>query len=694
MESEPESRVDHLVNIAKVRLGEFKMLRFGAAVFAILSVLTSAHMGAARPWRMADAAHVAQINDVQVSPDGRFVIYDVVKIDLAADQFSDAYFVAEAKTGNSRALTLGKRDVTNPRWSPDQSRIEFLSAVKNGTLQLWTVSSQGGAARQLTHAANSIASYAWSPDGRAIAATEFKQNGDDQDKQPTFVWLDPNSDIAAAGIPAQRTVWLIDARTGAQRRLINDAYSYGSAAQSPDPSWSADGTQVAVVRQPTPYYNDYEREKYVSIDVAHGTARSVAAQTFFALPSTAPPVYSPTGRRLAFVHTWDGTLAAREDVFVDGHDISAGFDHDFWTCASSQVQWSGGSVIASTMDGVSVGLYRLSPVDGAPQHLTPAGGSVQRFSASADGKMIAYVYSTPVRLPEVYVMRSDGTQPRQLTHVQHLPAALDIAKTQLIAWKAEDGHTLVGQLTLPASASSRTPLVVQPHGGPQCADDLSFNPFVQYLATNGYGVLRPSPHGSDGYGDWSYKAIVNDWGETPMRDVMVSVDEVVAKKLADPRHLFIDGDSYGGYLTTWIVTHTDRFRAAVAGVPVTDLRLDYTLSQSSNITKRFFGRRPTAANDERLRSESPQTYARSMNTPLLLQSGLKDRQAPFPQALEFYKTLVDYGKSVKMVGYPAAGHGPDDPAGNIDWFEQVAGWFQAHGGIKIPDALLPPRQRK
>jgi dipeptidyl aminopeptidase/acylaminoacyl peptidase len=140
------------------------------------------------------------------------------------------------------------------------------------------------------------------------------------------------------------------------------------------------------------------------------------------------------------------------------------------------------------------------------------------------------------------------------------------------------------------------------------------------------------------------------------------------------------------------VTHTDRFRAAVAAIPVTDLLLDYTLTQSPNIQRRFFGQKPIADNQTVLMDQSPVKHARSLHTPLLLVAGLKDTQAPYTQTIEFFKILREEGKDVALLAYPNAGHGPDDPRGALDWTAHIAGWFAAHGGISIGDAIPPPER--
>jgi dipeptidyl aminopeptidase/acylaminoacyl peptidase len=270
-----------------------------------------------------------------------------------------------------------------------------------------------------------------------------------------------------------------------------------------------------------------------------------------------------------------------------------------------------------------------------------------------------------------------------------IPADLTIATTRYFTWPDASGHTLHGQLTLPSpAAASSAPLIVEPHGGPQCATAIGFDAVGQYLATNGYAWFRPDPPGSDGYGDWSYKAIVGNWGPLPMSADLAGVDAVLASGVGDSKRTFIEGGSYGGYLTSWIVTHSDRFRAAVAEVPVTDLELDYALSESPNITRRFFGAKPML-DPAALARQSPLDYVAQERTPLLLIVGLRDTRAPYVQAIEFYKALAENGAPVQILADPQAGHGPNDPQGVVAWWSSTVAWFARYGGIPIPDGKLP-----
>jgi dipeptidyl aminopeptidase/acylaminoacyl peptidase len=644
---------------------------------ALASIVTTA-AATARPWTLKDATQAPFMDDVQLSPNGAVALVEIDRTNLAKNAFETQYERVSLGTGVAAALP---DDLVHPRWSPGSNAIAWIGLTGGGASLVLT-DAYGRHRRVLRNGGDDIRTFAWSPDGRTIAAIETPHQPPAAGR---LFWLTPESDYRGTR-PARRSLWLVDLSSGRQREITHDSWSYGGPETDHDPSWSQDGSRVAVVRQPTPVYGDFEHAQYVIVSLRDGSLTQVVSHPFFAYPGSAAPVFGPGGA-IAYTHTWDGELASREDVFVDGRDVSAALDRDLWSCSNGSMAWQSGLLLMNLLDGVALRLYLLDPSGGAaPRALTPDDGSVVAYSIARDGT-IAYVWTTGERLPELFV-RTRAGQTRQVTHLLRLPADLETSTTRAFTWSDGAGHTLHGLLTLPPGAASSAPLIVEPHGGPQCADAIGFNGIAQYLASNGYAYFRPDPPGSDGYGDWSYKAIVGNWGPLPMAADLAGVDAVLSGGLADPKRTFVEGGSYGGYLTSWIVTHSDRFRAAVAQVPVTNLELEYTLTESPNILRRFFGQKPTT-DPALLAAQSPQSYVTQERTPLLLVIGLRDTRAPYVGAIEFYKALLENGAPVRLLADPLAGHGPDDPQGSIDWWSATIAWFARYGGIPIPDGKLP-----
>jgi dipeptidyl aminopeptidase/acylaminoacyl peptidase len=634
----------------------------------------------ARAWTLNDTTTTKFIDDVRISPDGTHALIDVATADAKTNTFAETESLVTLSDGTIAPMPAG---LHSPRWSPGGSTIAWLRPAKSGADAIVITNARGASLHALTAGARSVLTFAWSPDGRHIAAVETALAA--ASNASRVHWMTPESDYRNTA-PLQRNLYVIDVASKSERALTRDSWSYGGPVTDHDPSWSADGSRIASVRQPSPLYGDFEHAQYVTIDVRSGAVHDIVGHAFFAYPGSVPPLFAPTGDAIAFAHTWDGLLPSREDLYVGDRDVTASLDRDLWSCGAGSAQWQSTDLIAGLMDGVSIRLYRVGPAGAAPQALTSRDGSVEAFSAAPGGR-IAYSWATPTTPTELYVL-DPGKAPRQITHIATLHD-LPVATTRYVEWNAPDGRTLHGQLTLPLGVDpASAPLVVEPHGGPQCSDDSSLDGFAQYFATNGYAFFRPDPRGSDGYGDWSYKAIVGNWGEGPGADDLAGVDAVLASGVGSKDKLYIEGGSYGGYLTSWITTHDHRFKAAVAEVPVTNLLLEYTLSESPNIVRRFFGAKP-ALDQALMGRESPITYANDERTPLLVMIGLLDTRAPYAQAIEFYKTVAENGTETRLFADDKAGHGPNDPRGTILWQQAIAAWLVMHGAPAIPDAEMP-----
>lgn len=634
----------------------------------------------ARPWTLADLGAGRFVSAVHLAPGGDRFIYSVTWTDPQTHQERQTWYLRSAGRADDTALDI-PADATrdDPEWSPAGDALAWTADGR-----LWRYDLATRKPRALTDGVRAVRTFAWSPDGSRIAATEQPKPAAAAAKALSY-WLDPLASGVAPTRPEPIGLWLIDTTSGTQRQIAPDG-SFGGEAAPAAPVWFRDGRRIAIARQPSAYYADYERERYVVIDTRSGTTTPVGG-TYSLLPGASPAAVDDAGR-IAYVHTIDGTTSGRTGVFLGDRELTSALDRDFWSCGGSYVTTDGRALFASALDGAAMRIFRLD--GGAPQAITPADRTVQSYSVARSGR-IAYVESAPDLLPEVVLADADGGHAVRVTHASSLPAGVDVAPTQLLRTRTADGHDLVAQLTQPRT-SGKLPMVVELHGGPQCSDDIGFSPNAQWFATNGYAFLRPNPRGSDGYGGWSYKAIVNDWGDGPLSDVRATVGSALALGTIDPARLFVEGGSYGGYLTSWTVTHDDRFKAAVAGWPVVDLPLSQALTRSPGIGRRFFGATPLATKEgrERMRAQSPATYTDALHTPLLLIAGLRDAQAPYPQTVAWYRTLHESGKDVRLLVYPEAGHGAGGPAGYADTLAHVAGWFAAHGGLEIPGALKPP----
>jgi dipeptidyl aminopeptidase/acylaminoacyl peptidase len=416
------------------------------------------------------------------------------------------------------------------------------------------------------------------------------------------------------------------------------------------------------------------------------------------------PSFSPDGRSIAFeVADAPVRWAAASRIHVmpvtggAARPLAATFDErpDLlgWTPDGTRV------VIAETRGTVS----RLSvlPVDGsAGTDVTPEGTTVEGAALSASGTKVGFVSDAPDRPVEAFVAdlpvgaappskgqrrRAAGAPawaPVQVSHAQDLPA-VTLGRTEVVSWAAPDGKTIEGLLTYPTSytAGSRVPLLVVVHGGPTGVFTRSYtagpSPYpVAGFAARGFAVLRCNVRGSGGYGREFRYANYKDWGGGDYKDILSGVDALIAKGVADPDRLGIMGWSYGGYMTSWVITQTRRFKAASVGAGVTNLMSFTGTADIPSFIPDYFGGEYWDAFDT-WRARSAMFNVKGVNTPTLIQHGDADRRVPVSQGYELYNALRRQGVTTKMVVYPRQPHGIQEPklmldamTRNLEWFEQ------------------------
>jgi dipeptidyl aminopeptidase/acylaminoacyl peptidase len=253
-----------------------------------------------------------------------------------------------------------------------------------------------------------------------------------------------------------------------------------------------------------------------------------------------------------------------------------------------------------------------------------------------------------------------------------------LGKQQAIRWKSDE-FTIEGLLTLPPEGVAKPPykLLVHPHGGPHGRSTISFDFTVQLFAAHGYAVLQPNFRGSTGYGQKFIDADRNDFGGGDMRDILAGADKLITDGTADKDRLFVYGISYGGYMTTWLVGQTPRFRAAVAQNAVTDLNMMWGLSDIPSWTEWEFGGKPWEV-PEKYRKHSPLTYVDKVKTPTLILHARDDRRCPLPMGQAYHKALTARGVPTDLVIYPDEGHGIKQPRHREDVLRRALEWFEKY----------------
>jgi dipeptidyl aminopeptidase/acylaminoacyl peptidase len=654
-----------------------------------------------RSVRAEDLALLQLASDAQIAPDASAVAYVVTTMDREADRYRSAIWLARTDGSPPRRFTSGTHRDTMPRWSPSGEELAFLSD-RTGSDQLWVIPRNGGEARQVTNFVEPVTGFAWSPDGQRIAVVTRAQQAEGT--------VDPETDVVRLtrlryrfdgqrGFLHERRshIWVVDPRTGTLERATDGDWD------DDWPAWSPDGSQLVFTSNRTEEreWNAASELWLLRFDAA---GRTVDLSCVTGGPSAAfgRPSWSPEGRLIAAVghfESWAGS-ARHKRLWVmtpDGNErwnLSADFDAtledslltDAFGPSKPGLLWSpdGRWIFTQVSEQGAVRLYRFPVSGGAPECIIGGARRVLDFSLSADGRWIAAVIADPVDPGSVWLMAADGSSSRCLAD----PNAAWKEEVEILGpeemWVSSpvDGRPIHAWVLRPANAGGeRVPLVLSIHGGPHGMYGWAYCHEFQVLAAEGYGVVYANPRGSQGYGETFLACTRGAWGEADMPDLMAVVDAVLAQGWADPERLGVCGGSYGGFMTNWIIGHTDRFRAAVSMRCVSELVSMYGTSDIGVYFSEWeIGATPWD-DPERYRRLSPLTYAPNIRTPLLLLHAEEDWRCPIAQAEQLFTWLRRLGRTVELVRFPGEGHNltrSGRPRHRLEHLEHELRWFRTY----------------
>jgi dipeptidyl aminopeptidase/acylaminoacyl peptidase len=643
-----------------------------------------------------DLTRIQFVTDPQLSPDGRRVAFVVTTLSEERDEYLSNIWVVDVAGGVPRRFTAGPRRDLEPRWSPDGSRLAFLSErTAKDKLQLYVMPADGGEATKLTALDNGVSAIAWAPDGARLAFVSavggYKEpEGEDEKRKsrPARVITSVKYRFNGEGfIYDRRPHVFVVSLDGASSTQITEGDFIDA-----DPTWSPDGESLVFASARHGARDDDDASDLWRVPAKGGTPQRLTA--------TAGPVmlpaFSPDGRTIAFL--------ARAELNAYGRNVqlfTVPSDGGQATCLSSALDrscgalhvrpsWSpdGRSLTVATEDRGDIGLWRVAATgSAAPQRIVGGERVLNGFSASADGRTLAFAASRTVAPAEVFVCGADGGDERRLTD-------LNRAWVESVALSAPErfrftraGFELDVWVMRPARfvAGQRYPTLLNIHGGPHAQYGHNFFDEFQVYAGAGYAVVYTNPRGSQGYGEAFTQAVVGDWGGGDYADVMAALDEALARyPFIDSERLGVLGGSYGGFLTSWTVGHTKRFKAACSERAV---NCQYTMFGTSDIGHSFnvveLGGPLPWEDMARYIERSPLTYAKDMTTPLLILHSEDDLRCPIEQGEQLFVALKKLKREVSFVRFPGENHEMSrsgKPRHRLERFRHILDWFAKYLG--------------
>jgi dipeptidyl aminopeptidase/acylaminoacyl peptidase len=616
-------------------------------------------------------------DDIALSPDGTHAAW----VQSTAATTSKQTHI-RGTSGNAAAVpvnlaTTGERKDSGPAWSPDSKTVAFFSAVgEKGQAQLWTVNADGSDPKQITHLNGYAARPRWSHDGKRIA----------------FLYIEG----AGGGGPlmaAPTTTGVIDTAIHNQRIAVVDVASRQLRQVSPanlhiyDYDWSPDDKAFVTTAAPGPGDNNWWIAQIYTIDIAKGNATSIYKPSL----QVAVPRWSPDGKSVAFI---EGLMSDEGfhggDLFTisaDGHDVSnrtrgrkSSVSSLFWQMPDrvlfTEIVGGGSAISELTLANNSVRTIWKGAED------LHAFGNFPTFAVAKDGKFATAERSSFETPPEIWA-GSIGEW-RQLTS-NNSALSPTWGKAENLEW-TNDGFNIQGWLLPPVQVEpgKKYPMVVLIHGGPSSAVTpewpASFGmprAIIAALSSRGYYVLMPNPRGSYGQGEGFTRANVKDFGAGDLRDILAGVDAAIKKYPIDSARLGVTGWSYGGYMTMWTVTQTNRFHAAVAGAGIANWQSYYGQNLIGQWMIPFFG--ASVYDDPAVyKKSSPIHFIKNVKTPTLVIVGERDAECPASQSYEFWHALKTLGVPTQLIIYPGEGHMFIEPKHQSNRLEQTVGWFDKY----------------
>ena len=662
---------------------------FGALTFLTVALTGTLDGQERRPIEVEDMFAVRTVGAPVVSPDGEWIAYTVRSTSLEDERSSTRIFMSPAEGGEPIGLTAEGKSGGSPGWSPDGRYFTFTASRDEGESQVWALDRQGGEGFALTDVEQGVSGYRWSPDGTRLLLTirdAEEEEGDKKENAPQEPWVidrlqfkRDNTGYLTGTRKTHLYVYELDSKE--LRQLTAGQWDESLGV------WSPDGTRIAFVSNRTeePDGNENSDLWVVSADLAEPTATPRRITTNEG--SDRSPSWSPDGRSIAY------TTGIRPDLIwyatthlavisADGGEpklLTTDLDRNV-----SQPRFSddGDWIWFRLEDSGENHIARIRP-DGSRLERPVSGGLSAGSFDWAGGTMAASV-SYLDRPGEIYRVTGAGDGSAELqkvtAHNDDFLREVSIAETRAVQFPSADGTEVEAFVTFPIGfvEGRRYPTLLRLHGGPVSQFSHSFQFESQLFAAKGYLVVRPNPRGSSGYGQDFSAVLWADWGNPDFQDVMAAVDYTIDQGWTDGDHMGVGGWSYGGILTNYVITQTNRFQGAITGASEVLYIANYGHDHYQRQWEAELGLPWEADNRENWERISPFNRVEHIETPTLVMGGEQDWNVPILNSEQLYQALRRRGIETQLVVYPGQSHGISVPSYQVDRYERYLAWYDEH----------------
>jgi dipeptidyl aminopeptidase/acylaminoacyl peptidase len=635
-----------------------------------------------------DYRSLVTLSSPAISPDGKRAVSIVSHVVWDEDRRDDDLVMIDVATHATRTLTYNRKDLSEPVFSPDGTRLAFISAGANDKDQVFVMPLDGGDARPVTDAKSDVEEFAWRPDGHALAYAaadpEPERKGADRFRDSFIFTTEP---ITAHSRPRPLHLFVQSLNGGSPGQL-----TFGSQSATSDAlSWSPDGKSVAFTLAPNAILNDEAYSHVAIVDVDTKAVRGLTGRSQW----EGAPLFSPDGKHIAYTYSTGDPQVTLIGLYVTTPDGGKG------TLLSGKIDgnvtdyaWShdSKSVTVVVPERTTMAFYRL-PLSGAPERLELRGtvpgtpgqttGAVSVSSlqsgVASDGSMV-FVGSSPKQPPEIYGRAAAGAVTK-LSDFNAAIARFDLAAAERMTFPTSLGITADGVIYYPPgfTAGHQYPLSVYIHGGPDDPTALGFDFWAQVMASRGWIVLRPNYRGSPNLGLAYQRAILYDPEDGPGKDIVSAIDAVRSRGIVDESRIAVSGWSYGGIMTAWMISKYHFWKAAVSGASVNDWITDYGTADDSMADLDLLHGSPFLGNNAaEWRRVSPISYVRDVTTPVLILSDVGDNRDPFATSSMYWRALRDAGKDATLRVWPISGHFPSDPVRVVDIYHYWLDFITQH----------------